>query len=105
MYQLIICNCPDQTIAEQLAHQLVSARLAACVNILPAIQSVYQWQGKIETAQETTLLIKSRTALYPAIEDTIKRLHPYEIPEIIALAIAGGSDDYLKWMDSCLHIA
>ncbi len=75
MYQLIICNCPDQTIAEQLAHQLVSARLAACVNILPAI------------------------------EDTIKRLHPYEIPEIIALAIAGGSDDYLKWMDSCLHIA
>ena len=105
MYQLILCNCPDITAAEQLAQHLVKERLAACVNLVPGIRSVYQWQGSIETAQEIMLLIKTQTVLYPAIEEAIKRLHPYEIPEIIAVAIADGSGDYLKWMDSCLHTA
>ncbi|MCQ8180632.1 divalent-cation tolerance protein CutA [Methylomonas sp. SURF-1] len=102
MYQLIVCTCPDANCAENLATALITEKLAACVNILPGIRSVYEWQGQIETAQEHLLLIKSRQDRYPAIESAVKKLHPYEVPEIIALDIERGSQDYLQWIDSCL---
>lgn len=102
MQHLIYCTCPDQETAERIAGQLISQKLAACVNILPGVRSVYEWQGQIETAQEHLLLIKSPQARYAAIEAAIKALHPYQLPEIIAVAIERGSADYLKWIDSCL---
>lgn len=102
MHHLIYCTCPNQESAEQIAQRLISDRLAACVNILPGVSSVYEWQGQIETAQEHLLLIKSPKARYAAIEAAIKALHPYELPEIIAVAIESGSAEYLQWIDSCL---
>jgi len=102
MYQLILCTCPDADCAENLANALIAEKLAACVNIVPGVRSVYQWQGQIETAQEHLLLIKSRQDRYPAIEAAVKKLHPYEVPEIIALDIERGSQDYLQWINSCL---
>ena len=104
MYELILCTCPDAACAEKLAHALISEKLAACVNILPGVSSVYEWQGQIETAQEHLLLIKSHQDRYAAIEATLKRLHPYQLPEIIAVAIERGSLDYLKWINTCLAI-
>jgi periplasmic divalent cation tolerance protein len=102
MYHLIYCTCPNRETAESIARQLVSDKLAACVNIVPGVQSVYEWQGQIETAQEHLLLIKSPQAGYAAIESAIKAIHPYQLPEIIAVAIERGSAEYLKWIDSCL---
>ncbi|WFP52057.1 divalent-cation tolerance protein CutA [Methylomonas sp. EFPC3] len=102
MYQLILCTCPDADCAENLAHALIAEKLAACVNIVPGVRSVYQWQGQIETAQEHLLLIKSRQDRYPAIVAAVTKLHPYEVPEIIALDIERGSQDYLQWINSCL---
>jgi len=102
MHLLIYCTCPNQETAEQIARQLVASNLAACVNILPGVSSVYEWQGQIETAQEHLLLIKSRKAQYQAIEAAIKAIHPYELPEIIAVAIASGSTEYLQWIDTCV---
>ncbi len=102
MHHLIYCTCPNADVAARIARHLVSERLAACVNILPGVCSVYQWQGEIETAEEHLLLIKSPQAGYVAIEAAIKALHPYEIPEIIAVSIENGSADYLQWIDSCL---
>lgn len=102
MYQLILCTCPDQISAEKIAKQLVACKLAACVNILPGLSSVYEWQGEIETAQEHLLLIKSLQDRFAAIEIAIKQTHPYQLPEIIAVPIERGSLEYLKWIDSCL---
>lgn len=104
MHQLILCTCPDRECAEQIARQLVEQQLAACINILPSITSVYQWQGEIETAQEHLLMIKSHRDRYAALEQKIKSIHPYDVPEIIAFMIERGSTDYLKWIDSCLAI-
>lgn len=104
MHRLIYCTCPDFITAEKIAKHLIADKLAACVNILPGVKSVYEWQGEIETAEEHLLLIKSPTARYPAIEAAIKSLHPYQLPEIIAVAIDSGSAEYLQWIDSCLSI-
>ncbi len=102
-YQIILCTCPDNDTAENIASLLVEAHLAACVSILPNITSIYRWQGQIEHAEELLLVIKTRQEAYLALEDIIKRHHPYEIPEIIALPIERGLPDYLHWMDSCLQ--
>lgn len=95
---LIITNLPDSNSAEILARRLVEERLAACVNILPACTSVYHWQGKVETAQEIPVFIKTTQQRYDAIEKTIKAMHPYELPEIIIVPLAGGSSDFLDWL-------
>lgn len=102
MHHVIFCTCPSAEVAEQLARGLIEESLAACINILPGVRSVYRWQGEIEIAQEHLLMIKSPCAAYPAIEAAIKARHPYEIPEIIAIDIDRGAADYLKWIDSCL---
>jgi periplasmic divalent cation tolerance protein len=95
---LVLTNCPDENSANALALALVESRLAACVNILPRLQSIYRWQGKIESAPEIPLLIKSTAAAYPALEARIRELHPYEVPEIVALAIDRGLPEYLNWV-------
>ena len=97
---LVLCTCPDADSAGKLAHALVESRLAACVNIVPGMTSVYGWQDQIETAQEHLLLIKTARAAetFVKLETLIKAHHPYEVPEIIAIPIEQGSADYLAWI-------
>lgn len=95
---LVLTNCPDEETANAIALAVVEAGLAACVNILPRVQSIYRWQGKIESATEIPLLIKSTAALYPALQAAIVQHHPYDVPEIIALPITRGLPAYLNWV-------
>ncbi|TAK92314.1 MAG: divalent-cation tolerance protein CutA [Burkholderiaceae bacterium] len=95
---LVLTNTPDLTTAKDLARTLVERRLAACVNILPNVQSIYRWQGEIESADEIPLLIKTTTERYPALEAAIRETHPYAVPEIIALPISKGLPAYLRWV-------
>jgi len=95
---LVLTSLPDREAAQKLAHALVTGRLAACVNIGTPVESMYHWQGQIETAHEVPLAIKTRAVLYPKVEALIGELHPYELPEIIAVSIAHGSAPYLDWI-------
>ncbi|NKI71666.1 divalent cation tolerance protein CutA [Collimonas pratensis] len=95
---LILTSLPDLASAQALARQLVERKLAACVNLLPAMQSVYRWQGQVEQAFETTLLIKTAAHRYAELESAIKAAHPYAVPEIIALPIVAGLPAYLNWI-------
>ena len=95
---LVLTNCPDEETANSIALAVIEAQLAACVNILPRIQSIHRWQGVVESATEIPLFIKSTAANYPALEKLIAGLHPYETPEIIALPITQGLPAYLNWV-------
>lgn len=95
---LVIANCPDEACANRIALAVVEAGLAACVNLLPRVQSVYRWQGAIESASEVPLLIKTTAGRYTELEAAIRELHPYDVPEIIALPIAQGLPAYLDWL-------
>ena len=95
---LVFTNLPDQDSAEALARELVEARLAACVNVLAPCQSVYRWQGALESAAEVPLLIKTSSERYAALEAAIRERHPYELPEVIALPVVAGLPDYLAWV-------
>lgn len=101
-YQIILCTSPDKESAEKIAHQLINDKIAACINILPGLTSIFRWQGKIETEQEHLLLIKTRKDRYQAVEKSIQTNHPYEIPEIIAIPIEKGLAEYMQWIESCL---
>lgn len=95
---IVITNCPDEETANAIALAVVEEKLAACVNILPRVQSIYRWQGVVESAAEIPLLIKATTRNYPALEARIKALHPYDVPEIIAVPVARGLPAYLNWV-------
>ena len=97
----ILCTCPDEASANMISKELVGQGVAACVNILPGISSTYLWQGEIETSHEILLLIKSVSARYPELERIIVSLHPYELPEIIAVSVDRGLPDYLHWVKQC----
>ena len=94
----MISNLPNVESAQKLATLLVEQRLAACVNVLPPCTSVYRWQGKVETASEIPLLIKTTRERYAALESTIRAHHPYELPEIIAVSLSAGLPAYLEWI-------
>ena len=96
-----LCTCPDKMSAQKIAHVLVENKLAACVNILPGILSIYTWKSQIESAEEHLLIIKSSAEHYQSIETAIRSHHPYEIPEIIAFPITQGLPEYLNWINSC----
>lgn len=101
-YQLILCTCPTTEVAKKIARYLVESNLAACVNILPEITSIYRWEDKTEIQPEILLLIKSAKHVYPQLEAAIIELHPYDTPEIIAIPIQEGHPKYLQWLDSTL---
>jgi periplasmic divalent cation tolerance protein len=86
--------------AQRIAKQLLDARLAACVNIVNGVRSLFHWQGKQETEQESLLVIKSSGRLLSRIVEVVKKTHSYDVPEIIALPVIGGNEDYLGWIDS-----
>lgn len=95
---VVICNTPGSDIATQLAEALLDRQLAACVNIFPPVRSIYRWEGKIEQAEEVPLLIKTRVDQYAAVQDCLSDLHPYTVPEIIALPLNAGLPAYLGWV-------
>jgi periplasmic divalent cation tolerance protein len=95
---LVLTTLPDEASAQALASSLVAGHLAACVNVLAPCRSVYRWQGQVETAQETPLLIKTTGARYAALEAAIRAGHPYELPEIVAVPFAHGLPEYLSWV-------
>lgn len=95
---VVLTNLPDRASAEGLACALIEARLAACVNVLAPVRSVYRWQDKLETTEETPLLIKTTRARYGALEAAIRAQHPYELPEILAFRVEAGLDAYLAWV-------
>lgn len=96
---VVLTNCPSEDVAERIATALVENRLAACVNRLAPVRSTYRWQGKIERETEVPLLIKTTAARYPEVEAAIRALHPYTVPEIIALPVHAGNAPYLLWLD------
>ena len=95
---IILTNLPDRASALKLAGQLVEQRLAACVNVLAECSSVYRWEGRIKSATEVPVLIKSRAQRYDEVEAEIRRLHPYELPEIVAVPVRRGLEEYLEWV-------
>lgn len=97
---LVLTNVPDEATAHMIARSVVESRLAACVNVLPAVRSIYRWEGKIEDAAEVTLLIKSTQGRYADLEAAIRAAHPYDVPEIIAMSVAAGLPAYLNWVVS-----
>lgn len=96
------CTVPDRDTATRLAGALVEQQLAACVNIIPAVTSVYRWEGRVQQDDELLLIFKTSEHVWQRIEVVLIELHPYELPEIIAVPIHTGQADYLKWIDNCL---
>lgn len=94
----MLTNLPDRASAGKLARDLIEGRLAACVNVGAAVESIYHWRGEIETATEVPLAIKTRAVLFSKVEAAIRRFHPYELPEIVAVPITHGSPAYLDWI-------
>ena len=99
-YIIVLTTCNSSEIASSIAESLVSNKLAACVNIINDVESVYQWQGKIEHDKEILLIIKTQQSLYSQLEQAIQELHDYELPEIIAVPINTGEKNYLNWIQS-----
>jgi periplasmic divalent cation tolerance protein len=96
--RLVLSTAGSAEEARKIAGHLVERRLAACVNIVPQIESIYRWQGKVESAQEWLLLIKTTAEKFPAVRDAIRELHSYELPECIVVNIEDGSPEYLRWL-------
>jgi periplasmic divalent cation tolerance protein len=95
------CTCPNPEVAKTIAERVVDERLAACVNLLPHVTSIYRWQDDIATDQESLLMIKTTQPQLEALTARIAALHPYEVPEVIALPIAAGHENYLEWVRQC----
>ena len=97
---LVVMNtCPDSETAGRIAADLVERRLAACVQVLPGLQSYFHWDGKVDCEKEHLLLIKTSSASYPALERRIRELHPYQLPEIIGVPVSKGLPGYLSWIN------
>ncbi|HME35090.1 MAG TPA: divalent-cation tolerance protein CutA [Candidatus Sulfotelmatobacter sp.] len=96
--RIVLSTAGSEDEARNLARHLVEHQLAACVNIVPQIESIYRWQGKVESSQEWLLLIKTTAERFPAVRDAIRELHSYELPECVAVAIEDGSPLYLQWL-------
>jgi periplasmic divalent cation tolerance protein len=96
--RVVLSTCGSLEEARKIAHTLIERRLAACVNIVPQIESVYRWQGKVETAAEWMLVIKTTAGMFAHLRDALHELHSYETPECIAIEIEDGSAAYLEWI-------
>jgi periplasmic divalent cation tolerance protein len=101
---VVFSTCGSAEEAQRVSQALVEAKLAACVNILPGVQSVYEWQGRVENTAEWLLVIKSRQDLFPRLAAELRRVHSYKVPEAIAIPITDGLPEYLSWMDSGLQL-
>jgi periplasmic divalent cation tolerance protein len=95
---VVFSTFPSETLAREAAGKLIEQRVAACVSILPGLSSVYRWQGKVETSDEVLLIIKTAKETYPQLESALKACHPYELPEILAVAPIAGLPEYIQWV-------
>jgi len=95
---VVLVTVPDDEVAGRLAHALVSEKLAACVNVLPGVRSVYAWEGEICNEGELLCLVKTRRELFSTVRERVLELHPYQVPEIVALPFLEGSAPYLTWL-------
>lgn len=95
---IVLVTVPDHNVARKISETILAARLAACVNILPGVQSMYWWEGKIADEQEVLLMMKTTEARYDSLSQTIKSVHPYEVPEILAVPILNGLPQYIEWV-------
>lgn len=95
---VVLVTCPNRAVARRLALALVKQRVAACVSIVPSIESIFLWQGKIDRARECLLLIKTPAGTFTRLARAVRSLHPYEVPEIIALPVSAGYLPYLRWV-------
>ena len=101
--RVVLTTAGSQEEAQKIAHALVDRKLAACVNIVPRIESVYRWQGKVESATEWLLIVKTTAKAFESVREAIQELHSYELPECVLLEIADGSEGYLAWIDDNVH--
>ncbi|MCW4046130.1 MAG: divalent-cation tolerance protein CutA [Candidatus Bathyarchaeota archaeon] len=101
-YIVVLVTTANKQEAEKIAQRLLEAKLIACANIIDPVTSHFHWSGKMEKAQECLMLMKSRRDLFEKLAETVKALHSYDVPEILALPIVDGSKAYLDWLDSCL---
>jgi periplasmic divalent cation tolerance protein len=99
---VVLCTLPDRSHAYRIAHMLVEEQLAACINLIPGVSSVYRWQGAVHQDEEILLLIKTTQPVFTRLEQRIRALHPYELPEIIAVPIRTGLAEYLQWINDSL---
>jgi len=99
---VILCTAPDEACAQRLAALALEAKLAACVTLLPGATSLYVWQGQLEQASEVQLLLKSSTTHQQALMSLLKREHPFEVPELLALPVQHGDSEYLSWLHASL---
>lgn len=95
---VVLVTAPDLRVGTELARRLVEEGLAACVNLVPAVRSIYRWQGAVQEDAESLLIAKTRAGLVPALAARVRALHPYELPEVIALPVVAGSEPYLDWV-------
>ena len=101
--RIVLSTAGSEEEARKIAHHLVEQRLAACVNIIPRIESFYRWEGKVESNREYLLLIKTSSTMYPQVRDAILELHSYELPECVEIAVEDGSSEYLQWVEESLQ--
>ncbi len=97
---VVLSTCASAEEAERIARRLVEARVAACVNVVPGMRSFYYWKGSMEESSEYLLVIKSRRGLYERLQSELRKVHSYEVPEILALSVVDGEPAYLEWMDA-----
>jgi periplasmic divalent cation tolerance protein len=97
-FLLVLSTCPDADTADRLARALLEAGLAACINVVPGLRSLYLWKGELQADAEVLLLIKTTAAKFPALREALVARHPYELPEVIAVAIEDGHHPYLAWL-------
>ena len=102
---VVLTTCAEESDAERMARALVDARLAACVNVVPGVRSFYHWKGKTESTEEYLLIVKTSRDLFGALRTEMEKLHPYELPELLALPVIAGAEDYLSWLQSNLREA
>ena len=102
--QLVLCTCPDDAVAARIARCLVEERLAACVNRIAGVHSTYAWQGTLHDDAEVLLLIKTERARFDAVRERVLALHPYELPELIAVDVTGGLERYLGWLSAAVAL-
>ncbi|HHQ40863.1 MAG TPA: divalent-cation tolerance protein CutA [Chromatiales bacterium] len=98
-HRVVLCTCPDEGVGAEIGRMLVERRLAACVNVVPGLTSIYRWRGRVETDREVLLVVKTTAAALPALTAAVRERHPYELPEIVAVGVEDGLEEYLKWVD------
>ncbi len=104
-FQLVLTTTDSEALAERIGRELIERRLAACVNLLGPVQSVYRWEGKVVRSEERLLILKTRVDRFQQVASAIRELHTYDVPEVLALPLSAGDERYLSWLADCLRDA